>query len=196
MVHTSINLTDTLSLITHEMIIRTPDFRGYDINRMLICCASNRSDSRGGIYGKLVPLKFEDGSDIINFHGRTYTIPKIIHNNIEIRYLIYYYHPKFFDISARDKVNVMFHELYHINPEFNGDIRRMGKFKKAHGHSKKSFEEKYLDNAEEFYSYVKGTPYHAFLEMNSRDLQNSFKKIKCRRMKTIKPVPVEAAQKR
>lgn len=196
MIHSSINLTDTLSLITHEMIIRTPEFRGYDINRMLICCASNRSDSRGGIYGKLVPLKFEGGSDIINFHGRTYTIPKIIHNNIEIRYLIYYYHPKFFDISAREKVNVMFHELYHISPDFNGDIRRMGKFKKTHGHSKKSFEEKYLDYAEEFYSYVKETPYHAFLEMSSRDLQNSFKKIKCRRMKTIKPVPVEAAQKR
>jgi predicted metallopeptidase len=196
MIHSSINLTDTLSLITHEMIIRTPEFRGYDINRMLICCASNRSDSRGGIYGKLVPLKFEGGSDIINFHGRTYTIPKIIHNNIEIRYLIYYYHPKFFDISAREKVNVMFHELYHISPDFNGDIRRMGKFKKAHGHSKKSIEEKYLVYAEEFYRYVKETPYHAFLEMSSRDLQNSFKKIKCRRMKTIKPVPVEAAQKR
>jgi len=196
MVHSSINLTDTLSLITHEMILRTEEFRKYDINRMLICCASNRSDSRGGIYGKLVPLKFEDGSDVIRYHGRLYSIPKIIHNNMEIRYLIYYYHPKFFDLPAREKVNVMFHELYHINPEFNGDIRRMGKFKKAHGHSKKSFEKKYLDLAEEFYSYVKETPYHAFLDMNTRDLKNSFKKITCRRMKTFKPVLIEAAQKR
>ena len=190
----SINLTDTLSLITHEMITRTPEFSHYDINRMLVCCASNRSDSRGGIYGKLVPLKFENGSDIISFRGRLYTLPKIIHNNIEIKYLIYYYHPKFFDISAREKVNVMFHELYHISPEFNGDIRCMGKVRAAHGHSKKSFESRYLDFAENFYSFVKGTPYHAFLEMNSLDLQNTFKKIRCRRMKTVKPVPVEAAQ--
>ncbi len=196
MIHSSINLTDTLSLITHEMILRTEEFRGYDINRMLLCCASNRSDSRGGIYGKLVPLKFEDGSDIINFRGRLYTIPKIIHNNIEIRYLIYYYNPKFFDLPAKEKVNVMFHELYHINPDFNGDIRRMGKFKKAHGHSKKSFEKKYLDYSEDFYTFVKDTPYHAFLEMNTKDLKNSFNKISYRRVKTIKPVLLEAAQKR
>ena len=196
MPYETINITDILTLIISDMIQSTDEFRSFDLNRMLICCASNRSDSRGGIYGKLVPLKFENGSDIINFRGKLYTTPKIVHNNIEIKYLIYYYHPKFFDISAREKVNVMFHELYHINPEFNGDIRRMGKVKKAHGHSKKSFEEKYLDYADNFYSYVKETSYHAFLEMNSMDLQKSFKKIKCRRMKTIRPVPVEAVQNR
>ena len=89
----------------------------------------------------------------------------------------------------------MFHELYHISPRFDGDIRRMGAFKKAHGHSRKAFEERYINFAEDFWAYVKNTPYHAFLNMKSDDFHRSFQKVHYRRMKTIKPVEVRTGQK-
>ena len=147
----SINLTDILTLIIHDMIKSTDEFKSFDLNKILICCASNRKDFKGATYGKLLPLRFKDGSEIIKHNGKFYTIPKVKLNNTEILYIIYFYIPKFFNLSAKDKVNVMFHELYHINPEFNGDIRRMGKFKSAHGHSRKSFEEKYIEYADKFF---------------------------------------------
>jgi len=184
----SINLTDILTLIIHDMVNSTEEFKSFDLNKILVCCASNRKDFRGATYGKLLPLRFKDGSDIIKHNGRFYTIPKVKLNEVEILYIIYLYIPKFFNLSAKDKVNVMFHELYHINPEFNGDIRRMGKFKSAHGHSRKSFEEKYIEYADNFFRNIKETPYFNFLQMNSEDIQNQFKKIKYRRMKSIKPV--------
>ena len=74
----------------------------------------------------------------------------------------------------------MFHELYHINPAFNGDIRRMGKFKTAHGHSKKSFEEKYIEYADTFFKTIQNTSYIQFLQMTSEDIRNSFKIVKYR----------------
>ncbi len=188
----SINLTDVLSLIIHDMVKSTDEFKSFDMNKILICCASNRSDGRGAIYGKLSPLRFQDGSEIIKHNGRFYTIPKLKVNNIEILYVIYFYIPKFFNLSAKDKVNVMFHELYHINPEFNGDIRRMGKFKSAHGHSRKSFEEKYIEYADAFFETIKEAPYYNFLQMKTEDIQEHFKKIRYRRMKTIKPVLLTA----
>lgn len=184
----SINLTDILTLIIHDMIELTEEFKCFDLNKILICCASNRKDFRGATYGKLLPLRFKDGSEIIKHNGRFYTIPKVKVNNMEILYIIYFYIPKFFNLSAKDKVNVMFHELFHINPEFNGDIRRMGKFKAAHGHSRKSFEEKYIEYADIFFEKIEDTPYYNFLKMNSEDIQKEFKKIKYRRMKSIKPV--------
>ena len=186
-----LNLTDMLSLLLNEMIIRTEEFSRFDINRILLCCSTNKKPDGGGIYGKLVPLRFENGSEIVSHQGRYYTIPKLRVGNQEILYLMYFYIPKFFNLPAKEKVNVMFHELYHINPAFNGDIRRMGSVKKAHGHSKKSFEEKYIEYAEEFYRYVKDTPYYSFLNMSSRDHMNHFKKIQFRRMKSIKPVEIK-----
>jgi len=184
----SINLTDILTLIIHDMINSTDEFKSFDLNKILLCCASNRKDARGAIYGKLLPLRFKDGSEVIKHNNRFYTIPRVKFGNTEILYVIYLYIPKFFNLSARDKVNVMFHELYHINPEFNGDIRRMGKFKAAHGHSRKSFEEKYIEYADVFFEKIQNTPYYNFLQMNSNDIQNQFKTVKYRRMKNIKPV--------
>ena len=184
----SINLTDILSLIIRDMINSTDEFKKFDLNRMLVCCASNRKDCRGATYGKLVPLRFKDGAEIIKHNGKFYTIPKVKVNNSEILYIVYFYIPKFFSLSAKDKINVMFHELYHINPEFNGDIRRMGKFKAAHGHSRKSFEEKYIEYADNFFDKIQNTPYYNFLKMDSHQIMSNFKTVKYRRMKSVKPV--------
>jgi predicted metallopeptidase len=188
----SINLTDVLTLIIHDMVKSTEEFKSFDLNKILICCASNRKDFRGATYGKLLPLRFKDGSEIIKHNGKFYTIPKVKMNDIEILYVIYLYIPKFFNLSAKDKVNVMFHELYHINPGFNGDIRRMGEFKSAHGHSRKAFEEKYIEYADVFFDKIKDMPYYNFLQMNSDEIQAQFKKVKYRRMKSIKPVLLAA----
>lgn len=191
----SINLSDTLTLLLREMVQRTEEFKLFDVNRILLCCSTNRKKTGGGIYGKLLPLRFENGSKIIKHNSRFYIIPRLVVNGTEILYLMYFYLPKFFDLSAREKINVMFHELYHISPLFNGDIRRMGEVKKAHGHSRKAFEERYIGYARDFYEYIRHTPYHAFLQMSTEDLHKNFKKIQFRRMKSIKPVEFKVSQK-
>ena len=182
----SIILTDVLTLIIHDIIKSTDEFKSFDINKILVCCASSRRDFKGAIYGKLQPLRFKDGSEIIKHNNKYYTIPKIVLNDIEILYVLYLYIPKFFDMTAKDKINVMFHELYHISPEFNGDIRRMSNIKSAHGHSKKSFEEKYIQYASTYFSKIHTTPFNGFLQMNFEEIEKQFKVIKYRRMKSIK----------
>lgn len=184
----SINLTDIFTEIIHDMIKSTDEFKSFDSSKILVCCASNRKDYKGATYGKLLPLRFKDGSEIIKHNGKFYTIPKVKFNNTELLYIIYLYIPKFFNLSARDKINVMFHELYHINPDFNGDIRRMGEFKSAHGHSRKSFEEKYIEYSDNFYKTVQNASYYNFLLMSSEEIRTQYKVIKYRRMKNIKPV--------
>jgi predicted metallopeptidase len=132
-------------------------------------------------------LKFKDGSEVIKHNKKYYTIPRIVLNNVEILYILYLYIPKFFDLTVKDKINVMFHELYHISPEFNGDIRRMSNIKSAHGHSKKSFEEKYIEYASKYFNKIDGMPFSSFLQMSYEDIKKQFKVIKYRRMKSIKP---------
>jgi hypothetical protein len=185
----SINISDVLSLIVHSAIEKCSLFSHIDMSKCHICVSSSRN-GRGGIYGKLVPLRFENGERILLYRGKKYYIPEVKIKDKEILYIIYFYMPKFFNLPAKDKLNVIFHELYHISPEFNGDIRRLGKVKAAHGHSKKHFDTHYEDELDEFFSYIKGTPFMNFLQLDEKGLRKNFKKIKSARMKVPKPVVV------
>jgi hypothetical protein len=124
-----INITDRLTGIIREITRFSESFKHIDTERILVCTASNRSRSRGGTYGKLVPLKFKDGSPFMEYRNRVYTIPEIVLDDVKLLYIIYFYMPRFYDLNPLEKLNVIFHELYHISPSFNGDIRRMGKKK-------------------------------------------------------------------
>lgn len=186
-----LNITDNLTQIVKLISSESQLFMHIDTDRILVCTGSNRQNSGGGTFGKLVPLKFKDGSDILKHRGRFYTMPKILNNGNEILYIIYFYIPKFFDLPSKDKLNVIFHELYHISPEFNGDIRRMGKVKAAHGASKKVFDLKFREETERFYEYLSGMELISFLEMNTKTMQETYKKIYARRMKLPRPVIID-----
>jgi predicted metallopeptidase len=184
-----INITDILTEIIKEITTRSGSFSHIDTKKVTVCLGSNRNSSRGSIYGKLVPLKFKDGSDKLQFRGRYYTIPEIINDGIAQLYAVYFYLPKFFNLSAEEKLRVIFHELYHISPEFNGDIRRMGSVKKAHGSSKKRFDLKFEKEVKLFFEYISNTAYLDFLVMDSKSLHKNYR-VYARRMKIPKPVVV------
>ena len=189
--HKKINLTDQLTEIIEIIIQKTAIFKHVDAGRVLICATSNRKNSRGGTYGKLVPLKFRDGESIQKYNGRYYTIPRILNNGIPQLYIIYFYMPKFFDLNPYEKLRVIFHELYHINEEFNGDIRRMGEVKKAHGFSSKRFNSLFEDALNRFHEYITAAPDAEFLKMDTAYLKKEYNKIYCRRLKLPKPVILE-----
>ena len=189
----SINLTDVLSLIIGEVRDFSQTFSHIDTDRITVCIASNRKNSRGAIYGKVVPTRFEGGEKHTKFRGKIYAIPEVKREGILQKYLVYFYMPRFFDLSAEEKLRVILHELYHISPEFNGDIRRMGKGKFAHGHSRQSFDENFAADLEAFHEYIKETPYYKFLSLTSKELFASFDKVTGNRMKLPKPTVVGEA---
>ena len=185
-----INLTDILTELIELITSRSKNFSHIDSSKVVVCTGSNKRNGRGAIYGKLVPLKFKNGSDVLLFRGRHYTIPEIVNNGITQLYAVYFYLPRFFDLSVEKKLNVIFHELYHISPEFNGDIRRMGNVKLAHGSSKKRFDSNFENEVKLFFDYISGTSYFDFLKMDSKNLHVNYR-VYARRMKIPKPVLVK-----
>ncbi len=190
LIHDSIDLTDVLTLIIQEISLHVQLFSFLDLSRISVCIASNRKNSRGGIYGKLVPLFFEGGAEQVTYRGRRYKMPPVQRDGTRQKYLIFFYMPKFFDLNPREKLRVIFHELYHISPDFNGDIRRMTRGKAAHGHSRKEFDSHFEKELNEFFKFIQETPYRGFLDLNSREFFTSFSKVKGRRMKLPKPLLV------
>lgn len=184
----SINVTDVLTLIISEITGFSRMYSHVDPSRLMVSIASNRSNSRGGaIYGKLVPLRFENGERALRYKGRLFCMPEVQHTGISQLYIIYFYMPRFFDLPADEKLRVIFHEMYHISPEFNGDIRRMAKKKSAHGHSKKHFDSLFIEEAAHFEEYIKTSPYYNFLSQTSADLKEHFSNIVGNRIKVPRP---------
>jgi predicted metallopeptidase len=185
-----INLTLALSAIIAEIVQNTRSLGHIDISRTLVCVGSNKSGRRGGLYGKLIPLRFENGSPVQKHRGRVYAIPEIVHNGASCLYIIYFYMPRFFDLPWNEKLKVMFHELYHISPRFDGDIRRMGAVKTAHGHSRKHFDSLYDSELKTFEDYIRATEHMKFLEMDSSSIYQRYRRVTGVRMKNPKPVVI------
>lgn len=185
-----LNISNIISELIWHISSCFNSFSHIDRNRILVCIGTNRSQGRGGIYGKLVPLKFKDGSDMLKFRGKHYAMPSIIDNGIPLLYVLYFYTPKFFNLPAFEKIRIIFHELYHISPEFNGDIRRMGKVKQAHGSSRKRFDSNFEKDAGIFFKRISNTGYMDFLNMDSRSMQKEYR-VYARRMKIPRPVIID-----
>ena len=185
------NLTEKLSELIKIITEQTDLFKHIDPTRILVCISSNRTGRSGGkncTYGKLVPLKFPNGGSVQKYRGNYYTIPRVINKGVDQLYIIYFYMPRFFNMPVIEKLRIIFHELYHINEEFNGDIRRMGNQKALHGSSKDRFNSMFDRDLMIFHDYIKGTEYMDFLKMDSERLKRDFKRVYGRRLKIPKPV--------
>ena len=140
---TTLNLTGSLERLVSDITTRMEEFSHIDPSRLLICLSSTRGGGVHGVYAKIHPLRFEGGSRTCRTRrGRrtfTCTMPTVEHRGIETLYVIYFLFPRFFDLPFREKMITVFHELYHIAPEFNGDIRRFPGKNFAHGSSSKKY---------------------------------------------------------
>jgi len=132
----SLNLTAQLEDIVRDLCVRLPEFAHIQPHRLLLCVARTRG-RRGGVFAKIVPMCFPDGTPFKVIKGHRYVLPQIPTPDGNILYLIYVYVPRFFEQPFERRLLTLVHELYHIAPEFDGTIRRVGNG--AHGASRDRF---------------------------------------------------------
>lgn len=88
----------------------------------------------------------------------------------EMLYILNFYLPRFLNLSFREKLDTVFHELWHIGPKFDGDIRRFGKRCFAHGRSKKNYDKFVATLVDEWLEQSPPEAVCAFLRGNFREL--------------------------
>ncbi len=136
----SINLTERLESIVHDLCARIPDFAHINPRRLLVCVARTRSTRAGGTFAKIIPMRFPDGSPLKTVRGELFTLPQIPTAEGDVLYLIYVYLPRFFQQPFERRLLTLVHELYHIAPAFDGTIRLFGT--RAHGASREMFNDR------------------------------------------------------
>ncbi|WP_026842777.1 putative metallopeptidase [Citrifermentans bremense] len=139
---TTLNLTGELERLIRDITARTPQLQHVIPDKLLVCVSTGRT-TRGGSLAKIHPLRFAGGERSVKARrGRRSvlcTMPSIKHQGEEMLYVIYFLVPRFLELPQREKLITIFHELYHISPACDGDIRRFPGRNYAHGSSTKSY---------------------------------------------------------
>ena len=132
--------TQALGEVVRDVIATLPELAHVDQSRILLAISQARQASKHGVYATCMPLRFEGGAKESVYNGRRYAWPVLHHEEREILYLIYFTLPRFHEEQDYpEKLATIIHELYHISPQFNGDLRRFPGKNFAHGSSRESY---------------------------------------------------------
>jgi hypothetical protein len=169
-----------------DIVSRMPEFAHIDPTRVLVCVSLTRGGGVHGTYAKIHPLRFENGlrCQTIRRGMRKYDyeMQTITHRGVEMLYVIYFLIPRFLNLPFREKMITLFHELFHISPEFNGDIRRFPGKNYAHGSSTRRYNAQ-MDKLVDIYLGQHGDcNLAAFLEGDMKEIRERYKTIVGRKL--------------
>jgi len=142
------DFSHAMRLLCDDITDRVSEFRHIRMDEVAVTFAQTRSKVHHGLQAKLTPMRFENGSLVTRRYGRQWTVQRLYHEGQEMLYILTFYLPRYLNQTFREKLITVFHELYHISPQFNGDIRRMGGRYHVHSHSQKEYDrlmEQYVD---------------------------------------------------
>lgn len=124
MPESSFDFCAAMSRLCTDICRRHPQFRHIDMQRVVVTFAQTRSPVEWGMQAKLTPMRFQNGALTEERGGRKWTVQRLVHNGREMLYILTFYLPRFLNLSYSEKLVTVFHELYHVSPRFDGDIRR------------------------------------------------------------------------
>jgi hypothetical protein len=148
-----------------------PPLSHVDVDRVAIGACRTRNGSAHGVFATLTPLRFAGGEEFQNVRGRRRRIEPILDSDgREFLYLLNFYIPRFLDLPLEEKLSTIVHELWHIGPRVDGDLRRHAGRCYAHGHSKKAYDDE-MDRLTR--DWLAADPPHHLYEF----LQHSFEEL-------------------
>lgn len=107
-----------------DIATRCPDLSHIDVSRLLFGMTQARTGRRHGLQARVTPLRFRGGHLGRPRRGVLYQVQRYLVDDRDMLYLLTFCLPRYLDQEYDDKLVTLFHELYHINPAFDGDLRR------------------------------------------------------------------------
>ena len=166
----ALDFTARMHALCADVAARCAELRHVHMPRVLVTFTPSRNRSRYGLQARVTPLRFRDGA-LTRRHGPTeYQVQRFYVDGREMLYVLTFCLPRFFDQPFREKLVTVFHELYHVSPAFDGDLRRHPGRYAVHSHSKDRYDARMAELVE---TYTAGHPEPAlfdFLRAGYREL--------------------------
>ena len=154
-----------------DIVSRCDLLHHVDVSRLLFAVTQARNGRPHGLQGRVTPLRMRDGRLTRRRRGVTYQVQRFFIDDREILYLVTFCLPRFLDLSFDEKFVTLLHELFHISPSFNGDLRRHGGRYSVHSHSQKGYDKQMAALAREYLAGRPDPDLHAFLRLDFAQLQ-------------------------
>ena len=106
-------------------------------------------------------------------------------------YVLNFYLPRFLDLGFHEKLTTIAHELLHISPQFDGDLRRFTGRCYAHSHSHRKFDAQAEQLAQRWLAGGPEQSLYGFLHLDFLRLQALHGGIYGRRIAGPKLLPAE-----
>ena len=105
-------------------------------------------------------------------------------------YILNFYLPRFLDLALEAKLATILHELWHIGPRFDGDVRRFGGRCYAHSGSQKRYDAQVSSLVEHWLALGPPEALYGFLRHDYRELARRHGRVFGLRVRAPKLIPV------
>lgn len=159
------DFTTAMRALIADMIERLPELSHIDLDRVLISFTQTRKRVPHGIQATLTPMRFQQGRRTTRRRGHWYRIQACVDSaGREMLYVLSFYLPRFLDRPLDDKLVTILHELWHISPQFDGDLRRHPGRCYAHSHSQAQYDREMASLSKRWLETNPTRDLYAFLE--------------------------------
>jgi len=137
-----LDFSHAMERLCADLCARVDELRHIDMTRVAVGYRQARTRATHGLQASLTPLRFEGGAEVGVVRGRGYACPRVVdRRGVECLYLLNFYLPRFFDHPLEERLTTVVHELWHIAPSMDGDLRRHAGRCYAHGASQRGFDD-------------------------------------------------------
>ena len=172
------NFTDQMRRLIADMVRRLPELSHIDLSHVAISFAQARNRSSYGTYATLTPMRFDGGALSTRRNGHNYTVQRLYAaSGHEILYILTFYLPRFLDVDLNQKLVTILHELWHISPYFDGDIRRHEGRCYAHSHSQQAYDAGMQKLADRWLAEAPPRALYGFLELDFAQLRAQYGRV-------------------
>lgn len=167
---TAFDFTASMRALCEDVTARCEELRHVHMPRVLVTFTPGRNRSRYGLQARVTPLRFREGK-LTRRHGATeYQVQRFFVNGCEMLYVLTFCLPRFLDQPFREKLITVFHELYHVGPAFDGDLRRHPGRYTVHSHSKDGYDSRMAELVKDYLAEHPEPGAFEFLRSGYREL--------------------------
>ena len=169
------NYTEALHEVMQDICITLPQLAHVDLSRVAVTFRSARQASTHGTYAACHPLRFEGGALEMVWQGQRYRKQQMTVRGQEMLYMLSFMLPRFHtEQGFHGRIATIIHELYHISPRFDGDLRRLQGRSVSHGHSREQYHAAMEGLADRYLDLSPRAQQFEFLRLSLEEVQVRF----------------------
>ncbi len=173
----TLDLTGRLAAVCVDIARRCPALAHVRPDELLVTVTPSRNTSAYGLQARVTPMRFRGGAINRQVRGHDYQVQRYYVDGREVLYVVTFCVPRFLDQPFEEKLVTIVHELYHIGPAFDGDLRRHGGRYTVHTHSQKQYDAEMLRLVRAYLAAGPEPALLAFLKHDTRGLRAAYGRV-------------------